>query len=231
MIPPFNHAGGTGSRGVNYAPERGLFLVLKEGRAHEPQIGLSERRETCYDSFIDEHPKTRQRGAEELKREVRMKGGFLFIVAIVLGLLSVVLKNKQDDERAEMEARIEAYREKRRKEQAEAPKVIKEMADWIFSPSRVRKSVLEELDETYPTVELEEEPDNPKDPGAIAVMYNDADGNDVRLGYLFKGKLYDAVHEALDNGGKFYASINSVDWDRHENDPKKCIEISVNFTE
>lgn len=62
-------------------------------------------------------------------------------------------------------------------------------------------------------------------PGAIAVMHNDADGNDVRLGYLFKGKLYDALHEALDNGGKFYASINSVDWDRRENDPKKCIEF------
>lgn len=160
-----------------------------------------------------------------------MKGGFLFIVAIVLGLLSVVLKNKQDDERAEMEARIEAYREKRRKEQAEAPKVVKEMTDWIFSPARIRKSVLEELDETYPVVELEEEPDNPKDPRAIAVMYNDADGNDIRLGYLFKGKLYDAVHEALDNGGKFYASIISVDWDRRENDPKKYLEISVNFTE
>lgn len=68
-------------------------------------------------------------------------------------------------------------------------------------------------------------------PGAIAVMYNDADGNDVRLGYLFKGKLYDAVHEALDNGGSFYASISSVDWDKRENDPKKCIEISVDFTE
>lgn len=31
MIPPFNHASGAGSRGVNYAPERGLFLVLKRG--------------------------------------------------------------------------------------------------------------------------------------------------------------------------------------------------------
>lgn len=149
---------------------------------------------------------------------------------IVAGLAAVVLKNKQDDARAEAEARLEAYREQRRKERAEAPKVVKEMTDWIFSPARIRKSVLEELDETYPVVELEEEPDNPKDPGAIAVMYNDADGNDVNLGYLFKGKLYDAVHEALDNGSKFYASINSVDWDKRENDPKKFLEISVNFT-
>ena len=160
-----------------------------------------------------------------------MKGGFLSVVAIVLGLLSVVLKNKQDDERAEMDARVEAYLEQRRKERAEAPKIVKEMTDWIFSPARIRKSVLEELDETYPAVELEEEPDNPKDPGAIAVMYNDADGNDVHLGYLFKGKLYDAVHEALDNGGSFYASISSVDWDKRENDPKKYLEISVDFTE
>lgn len=159
-----------------------------------------------------------------------MFGIIMFVLVIVAGLYAVVMKNKQDDERAEMEARIEAYREKRRKEQAEAPKVVKEMTDWIFSPSRVRKSVLEELDETYPVVELWEEPDNPKDPGAIAVMYNDADGNDVRLGYLFKGKLYNAVHEALDNGDKFYASINSVDWDRRENDPKKFLEISVEFT-
>lgn len=51
------------------------------------------------------------------------------------------------------------------------------------------------------------------------------------LSVVLKGKLYDAVHEALDNGGKFYASIYSVDWGRRENDPKKCIEISVNFTE
>ena len=77
-----------------------------------------------------------------------MKGGFLFVVAIVLGLLSVVLKNKQDDERAERDARYEAYLEQRRKERAEAPKVVKEMTDWIFSPARIRKSVLEELDET-----------------------------------------------------------------------------------
>lgn len=159
-----------------------------------------------------------------------MFGIIMFVLVIVAGLYAVVMKNKQDDERAEMEARIEAYREKCRKEQAEAPKVVKEMTDWIFSPSRIRKSVLEELDETYPVVDLEEEPDNPKDPGAIAVMYNDADGNDVHLGYLFKGKLYDAVHEALDNGSKFYASINSVDWDRRENDPKKYLEISVEFT-
>ena len=160
-----------------------------------------------------------------------MKGGFLFIIMIVAGLAAVVLKNKRDDERAEAQARTDAYLEQRRKERAEAPKVVKEMTDWIFSPARIRKSVLEELDETYPVVELEEEPDNPKDPRAIAVMYNDADGNDIRLGYLFKGKLYDAVHEALDNGGKFYASIISVDWDRRENDPKKYLEISVNFTE
>lgn len=160
-----------------------------------------------------------------------MKGGFLFIIMIVAGLAAVVLKNKRDDERAEAQARTDAYLEQRRKEQAEAPKVVKEMTDWIFSPSQVRKSVLEELDETYPTVELEEEPDNPKDPGAIAVMYNDADGNDVHLGYLFKGKLYDAVHEALDNGGSFYASISSVDWDKREKDPKKYLEISVDFTE
>lgn len=46
-----------------------------------------------------------------------------------------------------------------------------------------------------------------------------------------KGGFLFAVHEALDNGGSFYASISSVDWDKRENDPKKYLEISVDFTE
>ena len=96
-----------------------------------------------------------------------------------------------------------------------------DLSDWIFSFREVPEEVLAEIEEND-NVELVPEPDNPKDPKAIQVMYDD-----VQLGYLFKGYLYNMVHKAMDKGAGIDAFINQID--RERNDPRKFIEIVVEF--
>ena len=96
-----------------------------------------------------------------------------------------------------------------------------DLTDWIFSFRPVPDEIFEQLEEND-NVDLVPEPDNPKDPRAIQVMYDD-----VQLGYLYKGYLYNTVHRALDKGAGIDAYINRID--RERKDPKKFIEISVMF--
>lgn len=101
------------------------------------------------------------------------------------------------------------------------PHLPEELTDRIFTFRPIPDEILEELEEND-NVELVPEPDNPKDPNAIQVMYEG-----VQLGYLFKGYLYNTVHKAMDKGAGIDAYINAID--RDLTDPKKFIEIVVNF--
>lgn len=101
------------------------------------------------------------------------------------------------------------------------PHLPEELTDKIFTFRPIPDEILEELEEND-NVELVPEPDNPKDPNAIQVVYEG-----VQLGYLFKGYLYNTVHKAMDKGAGIDAYINAID--RDHTDPKKFIEIVVNF--
>lgn len=104
---------------------------------------------------------------------------------------------------------------------APARKGPESLTDWIYSFRPVPEETLAEIEEND-NVELVPEPDNPKDPNAIQVMYED-----VQLGYLFKGNLYNTVHKALEKGAGIDAYINRID--RNPKDPKKFIEVYVEF--
>ena len=101
------------------------------------------------------------------------------------------------------------------------PHLPESLTDKVFSFRPVPEEVLAEISEND-NVELVPEPDNPKDPNAIQVMYED-----TQLGYLFKGYLYDTVHKAIDRGASMDAYINTIN--RNPKDPKKFIEITVDF--
>lgn len=105
---------------------------------------------------------------------------------------------------------------------APAPKQKKpaELEDWIFSPDPVPEEILDELEDEE--VELVQEPTNAYDKNAVMVMFGD-----VKLGYLFKGRLQDAVNKAIRSGSDFSAYV--IDVNREAPDGKKIIQIVVNF--
>lgn len=148
------------------------------------------------------------------ERSLDMSPPIIFLLLVIAAVF--YFRNKKKAQRAAAQPKPQA-----KPAAAPATSGPTDLSDWIFSFNEIPEETLSEIEEND-NVELVPEPDNPKDPRAIQVMYDD-----VQLGYLFKGYLYNTVHRALDKGAGIDAFINRID--RNPKDPKKFIEITVEF--
>ena len=140
-------------------------------------------------------------------------------VIIILWSIVVILKRSERKLDAEIAAK------KKAKEEAEEPKYFTMTAD-VFTPDDIPR-VKDVVASPLSFVHFQTEPDNPYDSKAIRVM----SGDDC-LGYVFRGRLQDTLHEYAEAGRSkdvsAYVSYVSDEEDLEEDD-KILYRIKVQF--